>query len=1107
MQKSFIKSGDFSLKKYMWVFIIFVSLWNQNIFAQLLDFELVVVATDETCIGNGTLTFTVNNPTPGATILYTVYLLPDTVNPIYSSVEPFVGSLDAGTYKVVAIETLGTSSLTVVVDNVVVNDSMAVPLQINASSIAHNCNVGGEIIVNTLSGTATGYAITEGPQLMPWQASNVFNGMPEGMYTIVAYNECNEAYPYTFFHELNPAPPVVSGPLFQPVSDGDCDWVTISNTIEYPEGTGITYPLTVEYTIIPPGGGTPEVVTQYYETGVPTFIEFSNTFPVVPGEGYTYNLSVTNGCGQNYAVSGLTVNPIPEVTLTAVPIPCGRKYLSVSVSQFMPPFTMQFLDMPDDFDPSGLNGVYPGPYTNGDVNFGDENSAIPEGNYQVEITDACGRVAQATLLVEDEVPVPAAVGKNNGCYSGLGRITVAIPDMQIVSATVTAAPQEYNFNLPHDVSSFIVASGTLIVTDVPLGDYTLIVVDSCGREHTIEVNVPEFTPDDFTATPYSDCTIGMGAVKVSSGNGELVQMFLTLAPAAYTASFDLPQDVSDYIDEQGRLFMDSLPEGTYTFSGTDTCGLQRIVSVFIPGYKPDTGTVYTFDPHCNSWSITLTDTTSDGTPTYWLQMEDPAQPGQWMHPETSAVYPEGTMPSADNSFELANNQVTNNLYFSGNFRIIRAFVTVGMATPVKVCFTELGTFEYSDDVTIDEVYNISCRNNTDEVLIVASGLAPLTYRVIKKDGEDFIVDNGQDNIFSNLEPAVYVFEVSNSCGETKQATRNINLLPDLVRATEPVDILNCIEQGESVLQVFDLAAKSTEILGQQSPDVYTVTYYTNLQDAEAGLNQIPNPGAYTNTTASQIIYARVQHNQVAVCNKIVSFVIQVSTKPVIDMAESAVICDNEGFVMLRASAGYDSYAWSTGETTPSIMVTEPGEYSVVVGKDYGIDFCYSEAVINVIGSAIPDDVSFTLEDWTQNDNSITVNINRPDVYEYSLDGIHYQESNVFNGLETGVYTIYIRDIGGCGEITKEVALLNYPKFFTPNNDGANDTWRIEYAWFEPGMMLYIYDRYGKLITSFSGQSTGWDGTLNGQDLPSTDYWFVANREDGRIFKGHFSMIR
>jgi gliding motility-associated-like protein len=88
-----------------------------------------------------------------------------------------------------------------------------------------------------------------------------------------------------------------------------------------------------------------------------------------------------------------------------------------------------------------------------------------------------------------------------------------------------------------------------------------------------------------------------------------------------------------------------------------------------------------------------------------------------------------------------------------------------------------------------------------------------------------------------------------------------------------------------------------------------------------------------------------------------------------------------------------------------------------------------------------------------------------------------------------------------------VVLLSYPKFFTPNGDGVNETWRIKYAVKEPGMKVVIFDRYGKIITSFGANSEGWDGTYNGTRLPATDYWFVVTRQDGREFKGHFSMLR
>ena len=91
----------------------------------------------------------------------------------------------------------------------------------------------------------------------------------------------------------------------------------------------------------------------------------------------------------------------------------------------------------------------------------------------------------------------------------------------------------------------------------------------------------------------------------------------------------------------------------------------------------------------------------------------------------------------------------------------------------------------------------------------------------------------------------------------------------------------------------------------------------------------------------------------------------------------------------------------------------------------------------------------------------------------------------------------MRDLGGCGTVTGEVFLLNYPKFFTPNGDGYNDYWRVKYSEREPHMMTYVFDRYGKLITGFLPDSPGWDGRYNGEPLPSTDYWFLVIREDGR----------
>jgi gliding motility-associated-like protein len=132
-------------------------------------------------------------------------------------------------------------------------------------------------------------------------------------------------------------------------------------------------------------------------------------------------------------------------------------------------------------------------------------------------------------------------------------------------------------------------------------------------------------------------------------------------------------------------------------------------------------------------------------------------------------------------------------------------------------------------------------------------------------------------------------------------------------------------------------------------------------------------------------------------------------------------------------------------------------------------------------------------------------------YEYSLDQIDWQSSPVFTNLENDVYTIYVRDTNGCGEKnSNQITTISYPNYFTPNGDGYNDTWFIKGLTTEYDAKIYIFDRYGKLLKKIDAYQNGWDGKYNGQELPSSDYWFkIEYKEDGvqKEFKSHFSLKR
>ncbi|WP_185963885.1 T9SS type B sorting domain-containing protein [Flavobacterium restrictum] len=117
---------------------------------------------------------------------------------------------------------------------------------------------------------------------------------------------------------------------------------------------------------------------------------------------------------------------------------------------------------------------------------------------------------------------------------------------------------------------------------------------------------------------------------------------------------------------------------------------------------------------------------------------------------------------------------------------------------------------------------------------------------------------------------------------------------------------------------------------------------------------------------------------------------------------------------------------------------------------------------------------------------------------------------MFSNLSNELHIVRVRDLNGCTNLSKEIFILGYPKFFTPNGDGVNETWNINGFDSYANEKIYIFDRYGKLLKQINSKMLGWDGTYNGHPLPSSDYWFkVVYFKDGisKEFNSHFSLKR
>jgi gliding motility-associated-like protein len=980
----------------------------------------------------------------------------------------------------------------------IVIESVIEPLAYSITVSNQNCSQGGQITLTPTSGTISQCEIISGPVTRPLQTSNVFSNLPVGTYNIRVFDDCGEGVVTTYTLALSNADLTISESGFSESPNNSCDSVTVENTISVPEGSTISYPITVQYTIHPSNGEADIVITQQYTSGDPMAFEVSQEMPLFGGSQFSYDVQVTDNCNAVFTNNGIIVNPVPNITLTDALAECGQKYLEVAVSNFKAPLTVNFVAAPETFNATAYNAAHPGPFNTGSIQYGGMENPVPAGTYIIEVTDACGRTASDELLVEEVLPPPVTLGRNNGCFATLGNIRVSVPGRDIVSAVIIVAPSIYEGSLPDDVSDFI-EDGKLRVTDLPLGTYQVTVTDSCGMEYTVTIVVPPFVESDFTATAIPFCTEGIGSVQLTSGNGPLVTVSVVSAPQSFTES--LPFDASPNI-MSGIFFMGDLPEGNYEFTATDVCGIQKTVSAFVTGYHPD-AEPFTYVPNCGSFEIVMSDNdTTSAETTYWMQKKHPLT-GLWGHPETGAAYEEG-LPTNGNSYPLQNNTTNYNLLYSGTFRIVKSFKSFVSGEGEHYCIEAWEPFTYNMNLQITNAYTLGCAGNPDDVVIEAqNGLAPYSYRIIKKDGQNFVINNGNNNVFSGLTAAVYDFEVTDACGNIDVYRANINSLPSLVTANEPSDILLCTDTGAETNHIFDLQQQTATILGDQHPESYTVTYHLTAEDADNNINSLPN--SYANISNPQTLYARVIHNSVTICHDVVSFNLYVNQNPLLS-ATTSHMCEGEP-VVLSAESGFDSYLWSTGETTQTIMVDELGTYSVTVKEIIGESYCENTYDITVEPSGAATIVSLDIEDWTYDQNTITVHTSGQGNYEYSLDGVTYQDSPTFADLLIGNYTVYVRDKNGCGITKDEVLLLNYPNFFTPNGDGTHDKWRIKYAYMEPEMQINIFDRFGKLLISLDPESDGWDGTFNGAQLPSTDYWFVVTRANGQVHKGHFSMKR
>lgn len=116
-----------------------------------------------------------------------------------------------------------------------------------------------------------------------------------------------------------------------------------------------------------------------------------------------------------------------------------------------------------------------------------------------------------------------------------------------------------------------------------------------------------------------------------------------------------------------------------------------------------------------------------------------------------------------------------------------------------------------------------------------------------------------------------------------------------------------------------------------------------------------------------------------------------------------------------------------------------------------------------------------------------------------------------DSLVPGTYTVTVIDAGNLSQthtftITDGTDICNLHVYsgFTPNGDGQNDLWIIDYVELHQPNTVDIYNRWGYLVWSgvnYDNVNVVWDGkTQSGEELPDGTYYYVIT-EGAAVMKG------
>lgn len=118
----------------------------------------------------------------------------------------------------------------------------------------------------------------------------------------------------------------------------------------------------------------------------------------------------------------------------------------------------------------------------------------------------------------------------------------------------------------------------------------------------------------------------------------------------------------------------------------------------------------------------------------------------------------------------------------------------------------------------------------------------------------------------------------------------------------------------------------------------------------------------------------------------------------------------------------------------------------------------------------------------------------------------------FSAIEDQMLFWEVSDEFGNSQTCETIIKFHYeykaPSAFSPNGDGVNDSWQIDFLQVYPNCHVSVFNRIGiKIFESKKGYPQSWDGRQGGSLVPVDTYYYVISLgENGIIYKGTLSIV-